>query len=335
MGSKLILLLGLLVGAFLTLMCVNDNKNALSFKYAKTPVESLSTPDPQPVAKTEAVAVPALEAIEEATSEASVSSVAAEKINPSLSYSLKETAIFKATLPTAAKGEALDQFLSTYCPAEHCTQEINFEENVNDATWQTDVLNIASFLHEHNATNGLVAIEDSQLTVEGELPNPQTQEALQQMLNAFDNTINVSNTTTVADVPQEITEEVMPKSTLVIENTQAEINELLKTNPIYFEYNSDIISDKSKAILDKIIETINTSDIKALRVEGHTDAAGDADYNKFLSQKRAEAVEKYLIKHGIKSLRLQSIGYGEEKPISENPRDMVNRRVEIHLEQGE
>jgi hypothetical protein len=72
----------------------------------------------------------------------------------------------------------------------------------------------------------------------------------------------------------------------------------------------------------------------ALRVsiEGHTDSRGNSDYNRELSKKRAESVKKYLIDKGIKEDRLETVGWGPDKPIASNKKRKgraKNRRVEF------
>ena len=77
-----------------------------------------------------------------------------------------------------------------------------------------------------------------------------------------------------------------------------------------------------------------------VRVEGHTDSKGSDAYNQRLSQRRAEAVVKYLSGKGIDRSRLESTGLGEGRPIapnqnpdgSDNPIGRAkNRRTEFHV----
>lgn len=102
---------------------------------------------------------------------------------------------------------------------------------------------------------------------------------------------------------------------------------------IYFETNSDKIKTISMFRLDELIDLLKKYDAALLSIEGHTDNKGDDAYNLTLSQKRAEAVKKYLISKGILESRLTSVGYGETKPIADNKTSTgrtKNRRVELH-----
>jgi len=102
---------------------------------------------------------------------------------------------------------------------------------------------------------------------------------------------------------------------------------------------AEIVAGKeSSDILDAVVAVLKAHpEIKALRVEGHTDDRGDAAMNKTLSQARAESVAKWLETHGIEKSRLAAAGFGAEKPIESNATEQGrtnNRRVEFHVEQG-
>jgi outer membrane protein OmpA-like peptidoglycan-associated protein len=92
---------------------------------------------------------------------------------------------------------------------------------------------------------------------------------------------------------------------------------------------------KSFQVLDAVYAILNArKDILLVEVGGHTDNAGIADQNRKLSQKRAEAVVKYLVGKGIDASRLTPKGYGPDKPIDDNKNAkgrQKNRRVEFNI----
>src|SRR5215217_673377 len=104
---------------------------------------------------------------------------------------------------------------------------------------------------------------------------------------------------------------------------------------VFFENNQDVISARSHKLLDSVASILASHpEIEKLRVEGHTDNTGKADYNLDLSQRRAEAVVKYLVGKGLSRERLESQGFGPAKPIAENttkPGRAKNRRVEFRI----
>lgn len=102
---------------------------------------------------------------------------------------------------------------------------------------------------------------------------------------------------------------------------------------ITFEIDSDQLTEHAKNNLDQFIEALSTPELSKMRfsVEGHTDATGPQNYNLALSTRRANSVVRYMAENGIEEARLQSRGFGEAKPKSDNPRDPDNRRVETRL----
>ncbi len=109
----------------------------------------------------------------------------------------------------------------------------------------------------------------------------------------------------------------------------------LKVAKVYFGNNSDVILEKSNAGLDKLAADLKANPgLKKLAVEGYTDNVGNADYNKALSQRRADSVKKYLSDKGVDGSRLTSEGMGPESPIADNATAAgraANRRVEFRI----
>jgi hypothetical protein len=102
---------------------------------------------------------------------------------------------------------------------------------------------------------------------------------------------------------------------------------------IRFEINSATLSPDATRQLDELGKALTSPQLATAKIEinGHTDASGDAVYNKKLSQKRADAVKGYLVKvYRINEGRLSAIGWGEEQlKNAKSPKAADNRRVEI------
>jgi outer membrane protein OmpA-like peptidoglycan-associated protein len=102
---------------------------------------------------------------------------------------------------------------------------------------------------------------------------------------------------------------------------------------INFDYNSADISAKSLPSVQALGRALTTNDLKGSTfvVAGHTDASGGDAYNQDLSERRADAIKRYLVdKYGINGTDLVTVGYGKSKlkdpaqPLAE-----VNRRVQV------
>ena len=116
------------------------------------------------------------------------------------------------------------------------------------------------------------------------------------------------------------------------ENEQKQLNQYAKT--ILFDTGKATIKFESAEILNQIINVLKKYPNSRFRIEGHTDSTGKKQKNIELSQNRADAVKIYLIQGGIASNRLESQGFGPEKPIASNKNKKgreLNRRVEINL----
>ncbi len=105
-----------------------------------------------------------------------------------------------------------------------------------------------------------------------------------------------------------------------------------------FESNSYQLSQSSLADFDQIIESMATFPQATLKVVGHTDATGSAEYNQALSEKRAQAVADYIISNGVDASRVQAIGEGMNTPKASNKTAagrIENRRVEVIIDEFE
>lgn len=108
------------------------------------------------------------------------------------------------------------------------------------------------------------------------------------------------------------------------------------SDKIYFEFDSAVILPESHALLDAVAKALaGHPEVLVVRVEGHTDSQGDADYNQKLSDARAASVRDYLVKAGVAADRLTAVGLGETKlldPADTDAAHDTNRRVEFYVE---
>lgn len=104
---------------------------------------------------------------------------------------------------------------------------------------------------------------------------------------------------------------------------------------VQFELGKAEVKSESHGLLDEVAKVLKENpQVEIISVEGHTDSTGSAEFNKKLSQQRAEAVAKYLSSKGVKAARMEPKGYGPERPIADNVSDPgreANRRVEFNI----
>jgi len=105
-----------------------------------------------------------------------------------------------------------------------------------------------------------------------------------------------------------------------------------KLEPIYFEFDQWSIREDQKEVMVKNSQWLKANPNAQVRLEGHCDERGTAEYNLALGQKRAEAAKAFLEGLGISSQRMATVSYGEERPLDAGHNDAAwakNRRVDV------
>ncbi|MFA4944098.1 MAG: OmpA family protein [Lentisphaeria bacterium] len=87
---------------------------------------------------------------------------------------------------------------------------------------------------------------------------------------------------------------------------------------IYFAFDRSEIGTTEQAKLDQVAGLLKQSPDLAAMIEGHCDDRGSDEYNRGLGERRALAVREYLAMAGVEDTRLETVSYGEEKPVVPN-----------------
>jgi outer membrane protein OmpA-like peptidoglycan-associated protein len=101
-----------------------------------------------------------------------------------------------------------------------------------------------------------------------------------------------------------------------------------------FKLNQYTLSNENKTKLDSLINELSGQNGYIVEVQGFTDSTGTVDKNRKLSQMRAQSVFQYLVEKDVPSFKVNIVGLGELKPISDNHTKIgraENRRVEVKL----
>ncbi len=108
---------------------------------------------------------------------------------------------------------------------------------------------------------------------------------------------------------------------------------------VLFDFDKAEILPKAETVLDQVADLLRQRAKGTVRIEGHTDGKGSADYNQKLSVRRAEAVKAWLAKQpGLKQIPFATSGYGPTRPVAPNTKPdgsddpegrQKNRRVEL------
>ena len=125
-------------------------------------------------------------------------------------------------------------------------------------------------------------------------------------------------------------------SAIEIEREYSQILSVLPDPPqhfiLYFETDTTLLTQESIAEISNILRAIHDRNSEDISVVGHSDSAGNAEYNMKLSTSRALAVTRILIENGVEKMHLKATSHGENNPLIKTPDNTLepkNRRVEV------
>ena len=100
----------------------------------------------------------------------------------------------------------------------------------------------------------------------------------------------------------------------------------------YFAYDRAVLSPDDLSVLEMHATVLRNNRNKSVVVEGHADERGTREYNMALGERRAQAIANYMAVNGIARSRINTVSYGEERPLAMDSNDAAwaqNRRVEL------
>lgn len=126
--------------------------------------------------------------------------------------------------------------------------------------------------------------------------------------------------------------EPAPKVTLAVAQIDRGVMIWLPDNVLFEFGKADINATAAATYLDRVASLLQNKTARAVSLEGHSDSLGRDEANLALSEKRALSVRNELLLRGIPADRLNTVGYGEIRPLAPNDSDTgrkLNRRVEL------
>lgn len=117
-----------------------------------------------------------------------------------------------------------------------------------------------------------------------------------------------------------------------MEAKQSEIGMVLTLRDVLFDFDSANLKPGASNVVQELSNFLNEYPERTIQIEGFTDSVGSEEYNRTLSQRRADALKMAIVRNGISAQRIQTIGYGEQYPVATNMNEagrQQNRRVEI------
>ncbi len=109
---------------------------------------------------------------------------------------------------------------------------------------------------------------------------------------------------------------------------------VLAFEDVHFDFDKSTLKPEARTILKRNIQVLKDNPNAQVRIAGYTSASGTEEYNQKLSERRAKAVEDYLVSEGLISQdRLTRIGYGESNPASYEaaPKDLYSKAAKANM----
>jgi peptidoglycan-associated lipoprotein len=106
---------------------------------------------------------------------------------------------------------------------------------------------------------------------------------------------------------------------------------------IHFDYDKAIIRAGDASVLDQKVSILQANPALRIRISGHCDERGSDEYNLALGNRRATAAKQYMVSHGIDAGRIETVSYGEERPLDPGHNEEAwakNRRDEVEILAG-
>jgi len=107
---------------------------------------------------------------------------------------------------------------------------------------------------------------------------------------------------------------------------------ILSKRSIFFDYDSNLVKDEYRGLIQAHARYLGDKRDNKIRIEGNCDERGSREYNLALGQRRAESVKKLMTVLGVADGRIETISFGEEKPMATGHDEQAwsqNRRADI------
>lgn len=112
--------------------------------------------------------------------------------------------------------------------------------------------------------------------------------------------------------------------------------DVIRNAVVNFAFGSVVVASQYQDVLNRVADVMKEAESVKVMVRGYTDSIGNENYNKRVSEQRAESVKIYINIQGVEADRMQAVGLGESNPIGDNKTHQgreTNRRVDFSIEE--
>ena len=237
-------------------------------------------------------------------------------------------ATLSGTVPDQATKTTLINFAEKVFGLSNVVDKLEVNAKLAEPIW-VDQARAAFLLLKSNVNNGTFVFRDKTVEVRGEISG---EDAKTKILRAISGVAGVNLTVNdQLQIPNARGARGKKAGPL-----QIKLNELMLGTSIEFDTGSSRLRTDNNKLLDAIADVLQGNANVKVEIGGHTDGNGTETKNVRLSQRRAEAVKKYLVDKGINSNRIEAIGYGSSMPIADDSTfdgQRQNRRIEFQVQE--
>ena len=154
-------------------------------------------------------------------------------------------------------------------------------------------------------------------------------DAGRQVITSARTAVSVADTETAPEPPAPMSEKDIQKT---FKQAMATVPQPSARFILHFKSGTTTLTETSRALLPRIVETVLERNPCDVRIIGHTDTAGDAEKNRKLGLRRAENVKEMLVEQGVDASQIEPASHGEKDlfvPTPDNVAEPENRRVEV------
>ncbi|RYG60421.1 MAG: BON domain-containing protein, partial [Alphaproteobacteria bacterium] len=258
-------------------------------------------------------------------------------VKPAQDYALNITkdgdkVVLEGAVPDEASKEVLVRLASTHYGAENVNAEALKIVEGAPAGWRSAVG--AVLMHISNMEQAKAIISNTEVMVSGSVLDKQYSDKMElDVTQVLPKDYKVAFavevvTPTVANVEPAAGADVSETAAVACESDVD-----LKAQTLRFGFDKADLTADHKGKVAEVAKKLKACEGEKLVVAGYTDVTGSPLYNKWLSEQRADATLRGLMRDGVAKDRLKSVGYGDQYPVASNAtRDgrAQNRRVEFH-----
>ena len=175
---------------------------------------------------------------------------------------------------------------------------------------------------------GVLIVSGRDATLEGAVASLGVGDAVEACIAAIPGIRIVNNNLQIVAVERPPVRE--PEA--VLETPKPDLGSLLQGIVVEFPTDGAYLTPQERPEADEVVEILKAYPGR-VEIAGHADSRYTSEYNLELSQRRAEAVRRYLVSHGLDADRFEVVGFGETRPIASNDTaegQQKNRRTEFH-----